>query len=970
MGKRRKGREIAAQAMYQYELRRHAEVDLDSFWDQVEASPESKAFALSRIVGTRRHLERIDELIDGAIENWSIKRLAAVDLAVLRVAVYELLEEPEVPYNIVIDEAIEISRRFSAPESGSFVNGVLDRIANDIGAKTRPVFVPEPDDDEEVPAPLVVPPAEPAMESRMEQKFDPARIEAKWQDYWRTHRTHTPDLRNAENPYYTLMMFPYPSASGLHVGHAFAFPGADIHGRFRRLQGFDVFEPIGFDAFGIHSENYALKVGTNPKVLIPETTANFRRQLDRLGMMVDWEHVVDTTLPDYYRWTQWIFLKLFEHGLAERKKAPVNWCPACHTVLANEQVIDGFCERHPETRVEQRFTEQWFFKITKYCDRLLKNLDWIDWSETTKNAQRNWIGRSEGAHIDFAVADRAGEKIRVFTTRPDTIFGATYMVLAPEHALVPAITGTAQRATVDAYRERVAAMDLVSRKSIREKTGVFTGAWAINPATEERIPIWIADYVLAEYGTGAIMAVPAHDARDFEFAQVFGLPIRRVIAPADVAADAPLAEAYDGPGELVNSGRFSGTDVAEAKRAVTAWLAEKGAGEAHVQFRLHDWCISRQRYWGPPIPIIYCDTCGTVPVPEKDLPVVLPDVEDFRPDDSGVAPLAKVASFYEVPCPKCARPARRETDVSDTFLDSAWYFLRYPSTERDDVALDPEITKKWLPVDMYIGGNEHAVLHLMYTRFVTMALYDLGIVPFEEPFRKFRAHGLIIKDGAKMSKSRGNVVNPDEYLDQYGADVVRMYMMFLGPYEEGGDFRDEGIMGIRRYLDGVWRVVRDLDPAAKASDALRRAQHKAIQKVGDDLENLRYNTAIAALMTLLNDIRKLGPADRDVAETLVLMTAPLAPHIAEELWEALGHEGSIFDARWPDLDPELTLDDVIEMVVQVNGKVRGRIVVPREAPKQDVLDAAHAEETVIAALEGREIRREVVVPGRLVNFVV
>ncbi len=804
----------------------------------------------------------------------------------------------------------------------------------------------------------------------MEERYEAAVVEAKWQRRWAERRTHTPDLRGAERPYYTLMMFPYPSASGLHVGHAFAFPGADIHGRFRRLQGYDVFEPIGFDAFGIHSENYALKVGTNPKILIPETTANFRRQLDRLGMMVDWEHHVDTTLPNYYRWTQWIFLKFFENGLAERKKAPVNWCPACHTVLANEQVVDGFCERHPDVKVEQRHTEQWFFKITKYSERLLNNLDWIDWSETTRMAQRNWIGRSDGAHVDFAVADRPGESIRVFTTRPDTLFGATYMVLAPEHAKVLNLASDEQRAAVEAYRARVAAMDLVSRKSIKEKTGVFTGAYAVNPVNGARIPIWIADYVLAEYGTGAIMAVPAHDERDFEFAQVFGLPVQRVIAPEGVAADAPLEEAYDGPGRLVNSGSFDGLEVGAAKKAIAQWLAEHDAGAPHVQFRLHDWCISRQRYWGPPIPIIYCDACGIVPVPEADLPVVLPDIEDFRPDDSGVSPLAKVASFYQVPCPKCQAPARRETDVSDTFLDSAWYFLRYPSTDRDDVAIDPELTAKWCPVDMYIGGNEHAVLHLMYTRFVTMALYDLGIVPFEEPFKKFRAHGLIIKDGAKMSKSRGNVVNPDEYIEQYGADVLRMYMMFLGPYEEGGDFRDEGISGIRRYLEGVWRVVRDFDAAAETSDALRRAQHKAIKKVGDDLENLRYNTAIAALMTLLNDIRKLGAADRSVVESLVLMTAPMAPHIAEELWECLGHDGSIFDARWPQYDPALTVDDVIEMAVQVNGKVRGRITVNRTDADDAVLALALAQPFVVAAIDGKPIRKQFVVAGRLVNFVI
>jgi leucyl-tRNA synthetase len=814
----------------------------------------------------------------------------------------------------------------------------------------------------------------------MDERYDPAAVEAKWQRLWRERRTNTIDLRAAQQPYYTLMMFPYPSAEGLHVGHAFAFPGVDIHGRFRRLQGFDVFEPIGFDAFGIHSENYALKLGKNPKQFIPRTIENFRRQLNRLGLMVDWEHAVDTTSPDYYRWTQWIFLQLYKNELAVRKKAPVNWCPKCKTVLANEQVIDGECERHRGTQVEQRLTEQWFFTITKYAERLLKNLDWIDWSETTKTAQRNWIGRSEGGEIDFPLATEslaaealaAGPQraIRVFTTRPDTVFGATYMVMAPEHEWVDGLATPQQGSAVAAYRERVAKMDVVSRRAVRDKTGVFTGSYAINPATQQRIPIWIADYVLAEYGTGAIMAVPAHDQRDFDFATVFDLPIIRVIAAEGETAGTPLEAAYDGPGRLVNSGQFDGMDAEAAKHAITEWLASRGAGKARVEYRLHDWCISRQRYWGPPIPMIYCDRCGIVPVPESDLPVVLPEIEDFRPDASGVAPLARVRSFYEVACPQCGGPARRETDVSDTFLDSAWYFLRYPSTDRHDVAMDPELTRKWLPVDTYIGGNEHAVLHLMYSRFITMALYDLGYVHSEEPFKRFRAHGLIIKDSAKMSKSRGNVVNPDQYLDQHGADVFRMYMMFLGPYEEGGDFRDEGIAGIRRFLDGVWRLAREHGAGARVSEALVRATHRAIKKVQEDIEHLRYNTAIAALMTLLNDIKRDGPPDRCVLEALLVMLAPFAPHVSEELWEALGHATTIFDARWPQFDPALTVEDMAVIVVQVNGKVRGRIEVPRDASEQSIISAALADAAVQAHIDGKQIRRRVVVPGRLVNLVV
>jgi leucyl-tRNA synthetase len=817
----------------------------------------------------------------------------------------------------------------------------------------------------------------------MDERYDAAAVEAKWQRLWQQRRVNIVDLENAERPYYTLMMFPYPSAEGLHVGHAFAFPGVDIYGRFKRLQGLDVFEPIGYDAFGIHSENYALKVGTNPAQLIPATIANFRRQLNRLGLMVDWEHEVDTTSPEYYRWTQWIFLKLYEHGLAVRKKAPVNWCPACQTVLANEQVIDGYCERHADVRVEQRLMAQWFFTITKYAERLLKNLDWIDWSESTKTAQRNWIGRSEGAEILFPLQDRPSDVIAVFTTRPDTVFGATYMVLAPEHALVDAVTTTAQAAAVAAYRERVADMDLVTRKAVREKTGVFTGGYAINPATGAAIPIWIADYVLAEYGTGAIMAVPAHDHRDFELARVFGLPIVRVIAGDGQSADTPLDQAYDGDGRLVNSGSFDGLDVRAAQSAITAWLTARGSGKARVDYRLHDWCISRQRYWGPPIPIIYCDVCGIVPVPESDLPVLLPPIEDFRPDASGVAPLARVREFYEVKCPRCGGTGRRETDVSDTFLDSAWYFLRYPSSGDRQRAFDPALTRKWLPVDMYIGGNEHAVLHLMYTRFITMALHDFGLLEFEEPFKTFRAHGLIIKDGAKMSKSRGNVVNPDKYLDHYGADIFRTYMMFLGPYEDGGDFRDEGIAGVQRFLETVWRLVREHDPSAVASEALLRATHRTIKKVQEDIEALRYNTAIAALMTLLNVVRREGTPSRWVLDSLLIMLAPFAPHIAEELWEVLSDDArsrsifdndapsrSIFDAEWPPYDPRMTIDEVVELVVQVNGKVRGRIALPREADDAAIIAAALAEPGVRAHLDGRTIRKQVVVPGRLVSFVV
>ena len=666
------------------------------------------------------------------------------------------------------------------------------------------------------------------MEDTPVQSYSPSQVEAKWQRIWEERGTNSfsaEELHASRQPYFNLMMFPYPSAEGLHVGNIYAFTGADIHGRFQRLRGNDVFEPIGFDAFGIHSENFALKHGTHPMDLIPANVANFTRQLRRIGGMFDWKLSVDTTSPEYYRWTQWIFLKLFEAGLAERKKAPVNWCPSCKTVLANEQVDDGLCERC-ESMVEQRVIAQWFFRISDYSQRLLDNLSHIDWSDSTRKAQANWIGRSEGARLVFPVVG-SEDVIEVFTTRPDTLFGATYMVLAPEHPLVESLTPATHRDQVRAYVQKVAAKDVVSRQKIgREKTGVFTGGYCVNPATSAEIPVWVADYVLAGYGTGAIMAVPGHDERDFEFAVEFGLPVVRVVAEPGDDADTPLEEAYtdNAAGRMVNSRRFDGLSVAEGKAAITLHLEERGLGEQQVNYHLRDWCISRQRYWGPPIPIVYCPDCGAVPVPQSDLPVILPRIEDFKPDDDGVSPLARVESWYSVDCPACGSAARRETDVSDTFLDSSWYFLRYPSANRDDTAFDEALTRRWLPVDSYIGGNEHAVLHLMYARFITMALHDIGLLDFEEPFTRFRAHGIIVKDGRKMSKTKGNVVTPDPVIEEFGADTFRLYLMFLGPFSEGGDYRHDGIRGPLGFLRRLWdTVLRATDNNAPPDPPPRRA---------------------------------------------------------------------------------------------------------------------------------------------------
>jgi len=646
-------------------------------------------------------------------------------------------------------------------------------------------------------------------------------------------------------------------------------------------------------------------------------------------------------------------------------------------VLANEQVVGGVCERC-KTPVEQRSLEQWFFRISDYAPRLLENLKHIDWSETTKTAQRNWIGRSEGAEVAFAAndaGDGSGCDIRVFTTRPDTIFGATYLVVAPEHPLVDSLTRSAERQKVNAYRERTKKQDLVARKTSTEKTGVFTGSYAMNPATRQRIPIWVADYVLMEYGTGAIMGVPGHDSRDFEFATEFKLPIVRVVCGERDDANAPLTEAYTqcDLGTMVNSGPLDGLPVEAAKRRIVEILAEQGTAKAVVNYRLHDWCISRQRYWGPPIPIIYCDSCGVQQVPEKDLPVVLPFVEDFKPDDSGVSPLARHEEWYRVACPECGGAARRETDVSDTFLDSAWYFLRYPSVGRNDVPFEKEITRKWLPVNSYIGGNEHAVLHLLYSRFITMVLHDAGHLEFEEPYTRFRAHGHIIREGAKMSKTQGNIVNPDEYIEQWGADAFRTYLMFLGPYEQGGDFRDQSISGTRRFLDRLFASVHAMSGEGDPDPDVMRKLHQTIRKVGDDISRLSYNTAIAAMMEYMNVLRKgERTPHRDEVQPMITLVSPFAPHLAEELWELTGNgraTGSVFDSGWPEFDSALAAEDSIELVVQVNGKLRGKVRVARDIREDEAVAAAMSDPTVARFASGTP-KKIVFVPGRLLNIVV
>nr|MDQ2715194.1 leucine--tRNA ligase [Chloroflexota bacterium] len=726
-------------------------------------------------------------------------------------------------------------------------------------------------------------------------KYDFAAFEAKWRARWEEQKLYQVDLRYAHRPYYNLMMFPYPSAEGLHVGNMYSYIGSDIHGRWMAMQGYDVFEPIGFDAFGIHSENFAIKQGIHPRVLTAHNVEHFREeQLKRIGNRFDWSHELNTTDPAYYRWTQWIFLQLFKGGLAERKVASVNWCPKDKTVLADEQVITGRCERC-DSVVERRWLKQWFLKLTMYAQRLLDGLDQIDWSERVKTTQRNWIGRSEGLEFKMAIAGIPQYSVQVYTTRPDTIFGMTFVALAPQHPLVASITGAAYREAVASYQETANRLRTGAEYTM---TGVFTGADALHPLTGERVPIWVADFVLEGHGAGAVMGVPAHDATDMAFAQEMGLPVRFVVQPAQAAihVDAGASkEAFVRPGILVDSGAYSGMTSEQARDEIMAWFEAQGLGKRTAKYRLRDWLISRQRYWGPPIPIIYCPEHGTVPVPEEQLPVLLPDVEEWMPTGTGASPLAAIESFVNTTCPICGQPARRETDVNDNFLDSAWYYLRYPSSYDETRPWDPELTRTWLPVSMCIGGAEHSVLHLMYVRFIAMTLHDLGHLEFAEPFPHFRANGTITKDGAKISKSKGNIVNPDTYIARFGADVFRLYLMFMGPYEGGGDFSDLGIGGVVRFLDRVWQMVTLRGPGAAPEPAqgeARRALHLAIKRVSGDIAALKYNTAIAALMEYLNALEGRPSVTLEELRTLLLLLAPMAPYITEELWEQLGNHGS------------------------------------------------------------------------------
>jgi len=812
------------------------------------------------------------------------------------------------------------------------------------------------------------------------EKYNPPEIEKRWQARWEADQLYRVSEDDPRPKWYALTMFPYTSGD-LHIGHWYAMAPSDAHARFMRMRGYNVLHPMGFDAFGLPAENAAIQHGIHPYIWTMQNIERMRRQLRSIGAIYDWDREVITCLPEYYRWTQWFFLKLYKAGLAYRAKAPVNFCPRCQTVLANEQVTpEGKCERCG-TSVIKKDLEQWFFRITKYADELMSH-EGLEWPERVKIMQHNWVGKSEGAEISFDIGEYGLEEkeIRVFTTRPDTIFGVTFLVLAPEHKLVPQLTTPEQAPEVQEYVEQARRRPEIERLSTeREKSGVFTGSYARNRLTGEMVPIWVADYVLPTYGTGAVMGVPAHDQRDFEFARNYGLPIKVVIAPEGWQGE-ELEVAYEGPGLMVGSGEFSGLRSEVGREKVVSFLEEKGWGKRAVVYRLRDWLISRQRYWGCPIPIVYCPRCGTVPVPEEDLPVLLPKDAEFRP--TGESPLKYCKEFVNTTCPRCGGPAQRETDTMDTFMCSNWYFLRYTSPKYDKGPFDPEKVRYWLPVDLYTGGVEHATMHLFYARFFIKALWDIGLLDFDEPFLRLFNQGTIIMGRHKMSKSKGNVINPDEYVEKYGADSVRAYLMFIGPWEQGGEWDPRGLVGIFRWYNRIWSLVleegrADLPPMTESEEReLRRLTHKTIKKVNQNLERFRFNTMLAALMEFTNYLANLkssrdcnSPAWREALDSLLLLLAPTAPHLAEELWIRTGHPYSIHNQKFPTWDEELTREEEFILIIQINGKVRDKVKLPTSATEEEVIRLALSRERVKLYLNEKKVLRTIYVPHKLVNLV-
>jgi len=823
----------------------------------------------------------------------------------------------------------------------------------------------------------------------MDERYDPSRIEEKWRRRWEeTDIYRTPDGEGEKK--YILVMFPYPSGPA-HMGHVANYNLGDVLARYYRRRGYNVLHPMGWDAFGLPAENAAIKSGVHPARYTYTNIGLLKEGLQRLGYSYDWSREISTCSPEYYRWTQWFFLKFYKRGLAYKALARANWCPSCRTVLANEQVVEGRCERC-DTLVEKKLLNQWFLRITEYAERLLEDMKLLSgWPESVLVMQRNWIGRSEGCEVVFRIKE-TGHEVPIFTTRPDTLWGVTFFLLAPEHPLVDELTeGTPYRKEVEAFRQRLRGVSDIERTSLEvEKDGVFLGVHAVNPVNGEEVPVWTANFVLMEYGTGAVMAVPAHDQRDFEFARKFGLPIRVVVQPPDRDLNPEVMEAaYVDPGIMVNSGPFEGLDSEVGRtKEVPDYLERMGFGKRAVNYRLRDWLISRQRYWGVPIPIIYCDRCGMVPVPEEDLPVLLPEDVEFVFE--GPSPLERSEEFRKTTCPRCGGPAERETDTMDTFVDSSWYFLRYASPREDRAPFDKEKVSYWLPVDQYIGGIEHAILHLLYSRFFTKVLMDMGLVDFPEPFTNLLCQGMVVMGGAKMSKSKGNIITPEQFIDTYGADTLRLFILFLGPPEADKEWNDAGIEGAHRFLHRVWRLVHrylevltlKTQPVPEESRALKELSHlthKTIKKVTEDIERFAFNTAIAAIMEFTNGLHRIMEASPDAFNTyeghgaikaLVLLLAPFAPFIAEELWEELGGEYSVHQQPWPEYDPELARSERITMVAQVNGKVRDRIEVDANISEEEMKEVALSSPKVLRFIEGREVRKVVVVPGKLVNIVV
>ena len=799
-------------------------------------------------------------------------------------------------------------------------------------------------------------------------KYDYKAIEKKWQKVWQDEKTFHVEIDHTKPKFYALVEFPYPSGQGLHVGHPRSYTALDIVARKKRLCGYNVLYPMGWDAFGLPTENYAMKNHIHPEIVTRNNVARFKSQLQSLGLSFDWDREINTTDPSYYKWTQWIFLQLYKHGLAYKKEMNVNWCPGCKVVLANEEVVDGKCERCG-TETTHKVKSQWMLRITAYADRLIDDLDGLDFIPRVVTQQKNWIGRSHGAEVTFGTT--AGDDLVVYTTRPDTLFGATYMVLSPEH---PILKSWENRLTnldaIHAYQAEAARKSDFERTELaKDKTGVrLEGVEAINPVNGKVIPIFISDYVLASYGTGAIMAVPAHDTRDYDFAKAFDLPIIEVVAGGDVTKEAFTDCAT---GKMVNSGFLTGMTVEEAKKAITDWLEKEGKGHAKVNFKLRDWVFSRQRYWGEPIPMVWCEKCGWQPLPESELPLRLPEITDFEPGEGGESPLARHTEWVNTTCPCCGGPAKRETDTMPQWAGSSWYFLRYMDPHNEEAIASKEALEYWSPVDWYNGGMEHTTLHLLYSRFWHKFLYDIGVVPTKEPYNKRTSHGMILgENGEKMSKSRGNVVNPDEIIDEYGADTMRLYEMFIGDFEKSAPWNTSSIKGCKRFLERIWALGEKVLPGEGIRPELEGAFHRTIKKVGEDIDVLKANTAIAAMMSLLNDLNDAGGATREELRILLILLNPFAPHITEEMWQQQNYGGQVSGAQWPEYDPAKCVESTVEIVVQVNGKVRARLSVAADIAAPEAIALAKAQPAVAAALEGKTLVKEIYVPGKLVNLAV